>query len=102
MSKATHEVVHKRFYLAVKGKMQHMPVGTPLTLTAKQAEKMGARVKPIGGGETVDLTVDPDAELKALRAKAKELGVENASKMKADTLKAAIEKIEAEAAKLGG
>lgn len=34
----THVVTHKRRYLMVDGKMQHIPAGAQLTLTEKQAK----------------------------------------------------------------
>lgn len=56
MAKATHVVKHKRLYLAVDGQLQHFPEGKTLTLTSKQAKKMGKRVASLDKGETTDLT----------------------------------------------
>ena len=44
--------------MAVKGKLQRMEVGTPLTLTEAQAGRLGKKVKPIGEKETVDVSGD--------------------------------------------
>lgn len=59
----THIVVHKRLYMAVQGKMEHIPEGRQLTLTEKQAKGLGRRVKAFGG-DTTDLT-DTNADDKA-------------------------------------
>lgn len=53
--KPTHVVQHKRLYLAVKGKLQHVPEGSQLSLTSESAKKLGKRVKPLSVN-TVDLT----------------------------------------------
>ncbi len=58
--KATHVVTHKRLYLAVKGKLQHIKPGSNLTLSAKQAEKMGGRVQSLSDAATTDLTKAED------------------------------------------
>ena len=52
----THVVAHKRLYLAVEGKLQHFPEGRQLTLTVKQAQKMGKRVNSLKSEGTTDLT----------------------------------------------
>ena len=54
--KATHEVVHPKLQMSVGGKLQRIPVGTPLVLTEAQVQSLGAKVKPIGEKETIDLT----------------------------------------------
>ena len=46
-SAPTHKVVHPKLYLAVKGKMQKIEVGTPLVLTDEQAKHHGKKVKKI-------------------------------------------------------
>lgn len=78
MTKATHVVTHKRLYLAVEGKLTHIQQGSPLTLTAAKAKKMGNRVAAMSDTETLDLTDSPVDEL---RARAKQLGVNGAHKM---------------------
>lgn len=61
----THVVTHKNLYLAVKGKLQKQEIGTQLTLSDKQAEKMGAKVASIKEAKTLDLTKDePEKETK--------------------------------------
>ena len=64
MAKATHVVVHPKQYLSVGGKLQHMPKGTELTLTAAQAESLEkkGRVARLGSKEAVDLTQPPADE----------------------------------------
>lgn len=52
----THEVVHPKLYMAVKGVLQHMPKGTPLVLSKDQVESLGKKVKVLGEEETIDLT----------------------------------------------
>lgn len=45
---ATHICNHdKLYYTTSEGKLQKMPIGTPLTLTKKQAKGLGKRVKPL-------------------------------------------------------
>ena len=56
----THVVAHKRLYLAVEGKLEHFPEGRQLTLTDKQAKKMGKRVASLKSEGTTDLTGDKD------------------------------------------
>ena len=46
-SAPTHKVVHPKLYLAVKGKMQKIEVGTPLSLTDAQAKAFGSKVEKI-------------------------------------------------------
>lgn len=58
----THVVVHKRLYMAGgKGELTHFPAGTQLTLSDKQAQKMGKRVKSMKDADTVDLTASAPA-----------------------------------------
>ncbi|MCK5127633.1 MAG: hypothetical protein KAR42_15355 [candidate division Zixibacteria bacterium] len=54
--KATHVVAHKKLYLAVDGKLQHVPAGTEMVLDAKAAEQMGKKVMKLGEQKAVDLT----------------------------------------------
>lgn len=68
--KPNYVVDHKRLYLSVGGKLKHVPQGTPLTLSTEQAEKLGKRVKPIGGSASVDLEAEAKAKAEA-GAKAK-------------------------------
>ena len=58
MAKATHTVVHRKQYLAVGGKLQHVPAGTEVTLTEAQAKSLEAkgRVLKVGQKVAVDLT----------------------------------------------
>lgn len=94
MTKATHIVKHNRLYLAVEGKLTHVPQGSPLTLTAEKAKKMGNRVTSVSDVETLDLT----NALTALKARAKALGVSGAHKMGDSRLAEEIAKAEAAAA----
>lgn len=43
----THTVVHPKQYFMVGGKMQKVPVGTPICLSEKRAKKLGNKVKLI-------------------------------------------------------
>ena len=63
--RATHEVLHPQLHMGKDkhGKLNHMKKGTLLTLTNEQAEKLGKRVKAIGG-ETTDLTNADPAKVK--------------------------------------
>jgi len=58
MAKATHTVIHRKQYLAVGGKLQHVPAGTEVTLTEAQAKSLEAkgRVLKVGQKVAVDLT----------------------------------------------
>ncbi len=102
MAKATHVVKHKRLYMAVAGVLTHFPEGSLLTMTDKQAKKMGKRVEPLNNGETTDLTAAGSDELTELKARAKELGIDGAHKMKPETIKQKIAEAEANAAPVQG
>jgi hypothetical protein len=58
--KATHVVVHRKLFMAVGGKLQHVKAGTEVTLTPVQAKGLEAkgRVMKIGDQKAVDLTPD--------------------------------------------
>ena len=56
--KATHIVVHKKLYLAVEGKLQHVKAGSELTLDAKTAKQLGDKIKKLGEEKAIDLTKD--------------------------------------------
>jgi len=60
--KATHVVLHPKQYLAVAGKLQHIPVGTELTMDEKAASGLvtRGRLGKLGGKKTVDLTPDKE------------------------------------------
>ena len=76
---ATHVVVHKKLYLAVEGKLQHMKAGTELTLDDKTAEQLGGKIKKIGEGDHIDLTGDKDIakmNVEELTAALGEAGIE--------------------------
>lgn len=53
MAAATHIVTHKRLYTGPN--LKHVPPGTRLELTAKQAKKMGNKVMAIGDEVPLDL-----------------------------------------------
>ena len=57
--KSTHTVKHRRLYLAVKGKMEHVAEGTQLALTEDQAKGLGRKVSSLSGVKSLDL--EPDA-----------------------------------------
>ncbi len=62
--KATHVVVHPKFYLSVGGRLKRVPKGTEVALSAKQGERYveRGRVLAIGEQKAVDLTPDDKAE----------------------------------------
>lgn len=101
-TKATHVVKHRNLYMSVKGKLQHFPAGTQLTLTDAQAKKMGGRVGSLAEAKSVDLTGadGDDSELEVLRARGKELGIEGAHKMGAPRLTKEIATVEEQLAKI--
>jgi hypothetical protein len=68
--RATHVVKHKRLYLAVDGKFQHFPEGKTLTLTSKQAEKLGSRVSSLVDQSPADLTSSTEGDKKPGKANA--------------------------------
>ncbi len=69
--KATHVVVHPKQYLAVGGKLQHVPKGTEIVLSKEQGERMVERKRAVAIGQqkAVDLTkpdpVDSDDKASA-------------------------------------
>jgi len=54
--KPTHVVDHKKLYLAVAGKLQHIPQGTEIVLAEAAAERLGKKVRKIGEKNAIDLT----------------------------------------------
>lgn len=59
----THEMIHARRYLSVEGedgkrKLQHVPKGTLLSLSNKEAKRMGNTVRPLSERKAVDMTSD--------------------------------------------
>lgn len=56
--RSTHVVEHKRLYLAVDGKVQHVEKGTQLTLNEKQARGLGARVRSLKDASSLDLEAE--------------------------------------------
>ena len=93
MSTSTYIVKHPRLMLAVEGKLQHMKPGTPVSLTAKSAKKLGNKVTAAPTAEPIDLA-GGDTELEALRAKAASLNIEGASRWGEARLKKEIDKVE--------
>ncbi len=81
--KATHEMLHKRQYMSVGGKLKHIPAGTHVTLTTAQAEALEGRVKPIGDEKTIDLT-EGEAKKKAAAEAKKKAQAEKKAKTEAD------------------
>ena len=57
MANSTHVVIHPSLYLAVGGKLQHIKVGTEITLSKKQGELMvnGKKVTPISESGTANV-----------------------------------------------
>lgn len=84
----THEVVHPKLYMAVEGKLQHVPEGTPLILSEDQATSLGGKVKKLGEKKAIDFTGSDDKpdfskmNLKQLKAACKKAKItfEDASK----------------------
>lgn len=64
----THVVEHKRLFLAVKGKLEHVEKGTQLTLTEKQASGLGPRVRSLKDAPLLDLEAQAAAEAAAKNA----------------------------------
>ena len=93
MTKSTHVVVHPKQYLAVGGKLQHVPKGSEVALSSKQGERLvkRGRVLAIGQKKVIDLTDtskdDAAEELSTLKARAAELGLEGSSRWAAKRLK---------------
>ena len=83
-------------------KLQHVPKGTPLTLTDDQAKGLGKRVVPAGQEEAVELTQGGEdaeaqakaAELQKLKARAAELNIPNAANLNEAQLIAEVKKAE--------
>lgn len=99
MAKIKCVVTHPNLHLAVAGKLQQMKKDSTITVEEKHVQrhlKNGA-LKRFDDKAAVDVggAGTDDAELKALRERAAELNITNASKMKADTLKTKIAEAEA-------
>lgn len=58
--KATHIVVHRKLYLAGKGKPVHYPVDTEMVLSKEIGDRLIEKgmVKEIGEKKAVDLTAE--------------------------------------------
>jgi len=65
MSEATHTVKHPKLYLAVKGKLQHVPAGTNLVLSEKVAKGLGKKVESLTEKQAVKLEA-PTVDVKQL------------------------------------
>ena len=61
--KATHVVTHPKLQLMHEGKLQHMPVGTPLVLSKKVGDLLEAKnqVAKYGATKTIDKTADDES-----------------------------------------
>ena len=66
--RATHIVVHPKLFMAVGGKLQHVPKGTEIALAADHAKRLIAkgRVLAIGEQKAVDLTPDKEESPKSV------------------------------------
>ena len=62
--KPTHVVDHRRLYMAVDGKLQHVTPGTQLVLNKKQADALGERIHAISD----EVVIDPAAAAEELAA----------------------------------
>jgi hypothetical protein len=65
--KATHVITHRKQYMAVGGKLQHVPAGTEVAFNAKQGDAMEARGRAvkIGAAKALDLSADEKGEAPA-------------------------------------
>ena len=63
--KSTHVVRHRRLYLSAGGKLTHIPQGSELALSAKQAKGLGRRVAKIGQALDLEKLDDSKAKPKA-------------------------------------
>lgn len=88
-SKPTHVVDHPKLYLAVGGKLAHVPKGTPVVLTAKQAEKLGNKVVSIKEQQAVNLAALEAEAQKANDAVKKAKGQKTDAELKAEKVAAA-------------
>lgn len=59
-------VAHPKFYTAVGGKLQHIPIGTEMTVTAEQAKRLGSKLADPSQRESLDAT-EEGGKLKALQ-----------------------------------
>lgn len=62
--KATHVVTHRKQYMAVGGKLQHVPKGTEVALSVEHGKSMVKRGRAlvIGEQKAVDLTDEKPAK----------------------------------------
>lgn len=93
-TRSTHVIEHKKQYLMVEGKLQHVPKGTEVVLdlkTAKSLEGKG-RVLKLGKGKQIDLTKSGDKpdfskmNLKQLKAACKKAKIDFANDAKEEDL----------------
>ena len=68
--KATHTVVHPKLYLAVEGKLQHIPKGTDIYLNKQSEKSLGKKVVLIGSSKTVEVGKTEAEERAEVEAKA--------------------------------
>lgn len=91
-------VAHPRLFMAVKGKLEHIPKGSEVHLTQAQCDKFGAKVsdpsdvKVLAGGELVDADSAPSEVQAQLAAVTEER----------DTLKSQLEKVQGQLATTAG
>ena len=52
-----YEIVHPQYYFCVGGKLQKVPKGSIVLLTAEQAKKAGAKVKKAGESKPINENV---------------------------------------------
>lgn len=53
MAQATHRVKHDKLFMRVNGKLQHVAVGSEITLTKEMAEGFADKVEAISGKPAV-------------------------------------------------
>lgn len=97
MAKVKCVVIHPNLHLAVAGKLQPMKKDSVITIEEKHVERhlANGNLKRYDDAQVLEVgSDDSEAELKALRDRAAELNIENAGKMKAETLQKKIAEAE--------
>ena len=61
MAQATHRVKHDKLFMRVNGKLQHVAVGSEITLTKEMAEGFSDKVEAIRGKPAVKVDDTPQS-----------------------------------------
>lgn len=85
MAKQKRKVVHQKLFLSVGGKLEHVPAGTEISLTAEQVESLGDKTVAASAKsvDVDDAQAKKEAAAKKAEAAAKKAEAEAAKKAEA-------------------